>query len=267
MKAWQTALFSAGALGAAGAAVWYVLYRKQQTEIPPGVVGPQGSISSGSRMPASLVQNRERARNAHPALQSFLDWWQVNGPFPILVAPDGGLRTDAAKQASYYAQGMSKAKTLAETPHGRGAALDLWPVGFDPAKKLEQQEDIKEKFKEMGRIAKASPFNFTWGGDWGWDYPHIEVKGWKNMPYPPKMTAPNLAGVGALDVPSAGSGAAVALIAAGIAFWLMSESDDESPNPERECEAAAKRWKKTCVLEKVKARKGSTATSSPASIT
>lgn len=190
MKRWPFFAISGGLVAAAGI-VWYVMFRRQQMELPADVP----SVPQGNPMASSKVQNRERARGAVAQLQAFLDWWEVNGPFAILVAPDGGLRTDAAKQAMYYAQGNSKAKTLAETPHGRGAALDLWPVGFNPVKKLEQQPDIKAKFEEMGRIAKAAPFNFTWGGDWGWDYPHVEVKNWrKTLPYPPSQ--PLLAGLG-----------------------------------------------------------------------
>lgn len=182
----------AGGVGAAAVSVvvWYLLYRRQQMEIdmtsPTTMSGRAAGNPAGPR-----VQNRERAAGAHPDLQAFLDWWAANGPFPILVAPDGGVRRDEAKQAEFYARGVTKAKTLAETPHGRAAALDLWPVGFNPVVKLEKQPDIKAKFEEMGRIAK-SQFNFTWGGDWGWDFPHVEVKNWRRLPYPPPAVAAGL---------------------------------------------------------------------------
>jgi hypothetical protein len=245
MKPWQTALIAAGATGAAGVGIWYYLYRRQQMELASDIpASPQGVTAAQSASPR-LVQNRERANGAAAPLQAFLDWWDTNGPFPLVVAPDGGVRTDAAKQAGYYAAGTSKAKTLDQTPHGRAAALDLWPAGFNPRVPLDQQPDIKAKFKQMGAIAK-SQFNFTWGGDWGWDYPHVEVKGWKNMPYPPKT---GLAGLGAVDTTSAGSGAAVAFaIAAGVYFLFLRDGDE--PTPESECEAAARRWKKTCLIEK-----------------
>lgn len=178
MKRWPFFAVAAGLASAAGI-VWYVLYRRQQMELDPGLPAlPQGTMTT------EKVQNRQRAKGVLPPLQAFLDWWSVNGPFNLLVAPDGGVRTDAAKQAKYYAMGTSKAKTLADTPHGRGAALDLWPVGFNPGLALDKQPDIKAKFKEMGRIAKTQ-FNLTWGGDWGWDYPHVEVKSWRAFPYPP----------------------------------------------------------------------------------
>jgi hypothetical protein len=174
------ALYALG-LGAAGVATYFAFFHRNQMELIPALTPttPQGT-PSGPR-----VQNRERAKGAVAALQAFLDWWDANGPFAILVAPDGGVRTDAAKQAMYYEQGNSKARTLEETPHGRGAALDLWPVGFNPRLKLEAQPEVKAKFETMGRIAKEQ-FGLTWGGDWGWDFPHVEVKNWRrSLPYPP----------------------------------------------------------------------------------
>jgi hypothetical protein len=183
LKGWH---FFAGGLGAAGLGVltWYLLYRRQQMEVD--VTDPKTKLPGNPK--GARVQFRERASGVVPPLQAFLDWWEQQGPFPVLVAPDGGLRFDEAKQRKYYEQGLSKAATLADTPHGRGAALDLWPVGFQPAKKLDEQPDIKKKFTEMGRIAKTQ-FNLTWGGDWGWDYPHVEVKNWRKLyPYPPTQS-------------------------------------------------------------------------------
>lgn len=179
LKGWH---FVAGGLGAAAVSVmvWYLLFRRQQMEIDmASVTGKPAGNPNGPR-----VQNRERAAGVLAPLQAFLDWWEVNGPFPILVAPDGGVRTDAAKQLSYYQKGLSKADTLDKTPHGRAAALDLWPVGFNPTVKLDDQPLIKAKFVQMGSIAK-SQFNLVWGGDWGWDYPHVEIKTWRQLPYPP----------------------------------------------------------------------------------
>jgi hypothetical protein len=180
MKLAGPLIWGAGIAGA-GIASYFVWknYFAAQMELPAGVAGPQGEQGGAIQ----LVQNRERARDVRPELSRFLDWWTNNGPFPILVAPDGGVRTDAAKQAQFYAQGYSKAKTLEQTPHGRGAAIDLWPVGFNPAVKLDDQPVIKKRFEEMGRIGKTS-FGLTWGGDWGWDYPHFEVKGWRSLPMP-----------------------------------------------------------------------------------
>ena len=145
----------------------------------------------------NLVQNRERADGVHPDLLAFLDWWSSNGPFAILVAPEGGVRRDAAKQQRYFEKGLSKARTLAQTPHGRGGAIDCWPVGFNPSLALDKQPDIDAKFKEFGRIAVAR--GFTWGGSWTWkDLPHMELKAWGKLPYP-MVTNFGLSGLAALS--------------------------------------------------------------------
>lgn len=182
----RLALYGLGA-AAAGTALYFALFHRRQMELPPPEQLPPG----GAGMPTGQrVQNWERANGAVAPLQEFLGWWAANGPFPIMVAPDGGMRTDNAKQADFYARGLSKAKNLEQTPHGRGAALDLWPVGFNPGRSLSDQPEIKRRFEEMGRLAKAR--GFVWGGDWGWDFPHIEVKSWAKL-YP--YTGPKLAGL------------------------------------------------------------------------
>lgn len=228
MKPAEVAIWGVGLAGA-GVASYYVWknYFAAQMELPPGVTGPQGEQG-----PAVVrVQNRERANGARQELQTFLDWWNISGPFPILVAPDGGVRTDAAKQLLYFQQGNSKAKTLDQTPHGHSSALDLWPVGFNPAVPLDQQPVIKARFAEMGRIAKEM-FNFTWGGDWGWDFPHIEVKGWKTYPMPSGSRAVSgLSGLGEVSEssssPALGPVVAVGLI--GLVVYQTMIRRDEGP--------------------------------------
>lgn len=132
-----------------------------------------------------LVQNRIRARGAHPAMFGLLDLWEQEGWFPITVAPDGGLRTDAAKQRRFCETGVSNACTLDQTPHGRGGALDLWPVGFNPKISLDQQPEIKEKFQLLGAWGESK--GYRWGGRWTKpvDYPHFELGYWAQLPYPP----------------------------------------------------------------------------------
>lgn len=168
-------LYGAALLGGVGL-VLYAVFSGKRMELPANV--PSGGVGDPN---GARVQNRDRAQGVRAELQTFLDWWAANGPFPIVVGVDGGVRTDALKQLSFYMRGLSKAKTLDETPHGHGAALDLWPAGFNPGLDLDKQPAIKAKFIEMGRIAKTM-FGFTWGGDWGWDYPHIELKTWRSLP-------------------------------------------------------------------------------------
>ncbi|SRR5258706_2324440 len=134
------------------------------------------------------VNHRERANGVHPDLQAFLDWWTQNGPFPLVVMTLGGLRTDELEQARLYAAGRTKAKTLAETPHGRGGALDLYPFVNGVVRGLENDPDPAEAeryFKTMGSLAKQQ--GLKWGGDF-WsikDLPHVELKNWKDIPFPP----------------------------------------------------------------------------------
>lgn len=264
MKTAEAVIWGAGLAGA-GVAGFYVWknYFAAQMELPPDVSGPQGSNGgavdvAATGITAVRVQNLERANGVREELQAFLRWWQANGPFPLLVAPDGGVRTNAAKQAQFFAQGYSKAKTLAQTPHGHSSALDLWPVGFDPAVKLEKQPVIKKRFEEMGRIAKS--FGFTWGGDWGWDYPHIEVRGWKTYPMPGSSAVSGLAGLGAetpATLVSAGAvGGTSVLVLAGIGagLWFLTRDggSSSSGDAETECREAAERWVPKCVIQKGK---------------
>lgn len=131
----------------------------------------------------------ERLRGVLPQLQATVLRW--NGPFNILVAPDGGLRIGAAaaaKQLEYYRTGASKAKTLQETAHGRGAAVDIWPEGFDPTKSLDLQPAIRARFVfirewalEQGLVLIGTPAET-------WDYPHWQLPNWTSYPYPPTNT-------------------------------------------------------------------------------
>lgn len=147
------------------------------------------------------VHERARAKGVHPTLIAFLDWWEENGEFDILVAPDGGVRTDPAVQLAAFNAGNSKARTLDQTPHGRAAALDLWPVGFQANRDWAGQKDqtMMDKFRTIGTAWKEN-FGGVWGGDWlanpgdaiGWDAAHCEIKGWAGttafiaaLPYPP----------------------------------------------------------------------------------
>lgn len=135
------------------------------------------------------VLRRDRANGVDQRLQDFLDWWEGYGPFPLTVMIDGGVRTDEAKQAQFFATGVSGAKTLAETPHGRGGAMDLYPtingeirgLLYDP-----DQEEAATYFRQMGALAKEH--GLKWGGDWlrRKDLPHVEVPDWKELPFPPR---------------------------------------------------------------------------------
>jgi hypothetical protein len=150
-------------LGAAGAAVGVVIMVRGQT-------------TSG---PAATIYHRERADGVDQRLQDFLDAWAQSGPFDLVVMPDGGVRTDEAKQAQLYADGKSGAATLAQTPHGHAGAIDVGPYinGAVPW-------DRWDLFEQIGQFGKS--YGLTWGGDFSHlkDGPHLEVPDWKDLPLP-----------------------------------------------------------------------------------
>lgn len=122
------------------------------------------------------IYRADRALGVHRDLSKFLEWWNVNGDFPLLVTD--GLRTDAAQQAQLYAAGKTKAATLAQTPHGHGMALDVVP--YEPVSGVALWND-DGKWATLGRVVDA--FGLVWGGHWKFvDKPHIEVPGWQNTP-------------------------------------------------------------------------------------
>lgn len=150
----------------------------------------------------SLVLHRERSAGVHPRLKALLDTWAAVGTHDVLVAPDGGLRTDEAVQASKAAVGQSNATTLRQTPHGRGGAVDVWPVSFLPHvpksaggtgarwvswEMLPQQ--VRDEFAAFGGFAEHH--GFRWGGRWrgakfpNGDQPHVELDNWQTLPFPP----------------------------------------------------------------------------------
>jgi len=128
----------------------------------------------------------QRAKGLLPELQAKIVEWDL--PFDIMVAPGGGLRTNPAEQLLYYQQGNSKAKTLAETPHGRGAAVDMWPVTFNPSIDLKAQPVAFEQFKQMRQWALDKGLKLIGSVDESWDYPHWELPNWTRYPYPPRST-------------------------------------------------------------------------------
>lgn len=149
------------------------------------------SVNAGS----AQVLERQRADGVHPDVQALLDAWTQEGTFDVTVAggayPGGGLRSalDVAKAAS---MGLSNATSLSTTPHGRGAAIDLWPAGFNPDSTMTAQPDAMAKFQQLGAFYQSH--GFVWGGGFTsivapdgtqGDLPHGEMQNWQSLPYPP----------------------------------------------------------------------------------
>lgn len=134
-----------------------------------------------------LLLHRERADGVDPRLLAFLDWWAESGPFPLLVDPQGGVRYDEALQLELYARGATKAKTLADTPHGRGGAIDCHPCVVGAAgQAIAILTRDTAAYRTYGELGKAR--GLVWGGDWKHlvDMPHVECLDWRVLPYPPK---------------------------------------------------------------------------------
>jgi hypothetical protein len=167
-----------------------------------------GALGLGATVGAisGRVRNRERAAGVLPELVGLMDAWEERGTFDVVVAPGGGLRTSEDEQAGYAANGTSTATTLKDTPHGRGAALDLWPVAFLDfvprylggtaarwATWAEVSEPVKLQFSELGRFGEA--LGLTWGGRWrssafpNGDQPHFQLPNWSRYPFPPRGVA------------------------------------------------------------------------------
>lgn len=131
------------------------------------------------------VLNIDRASGCRDELRDLLEQWKIHGSFDITVAEDGGYRFGAAAervQEHFFATGMSKARTLEETPHGRRCAVDCHPVGFNPHRDFKSQPEMRGKFIAWGGFAELC--GFTWGGRFGGfgsdgDMPHVEIPHWR----------------------------------------------------------------------------------------
>lgn len=152
---------------------------------------------------SALVRNRDRANGVHQSLQALLEAWIADGSHDVLIAPNGGLRTDPALQKTLAANGNSNATSLEQTPHGRGAAIDVWPVSFLPFVPKhsggiglrwygwdELPAKVRAEFAAFGVFAEAR--GFRWGGRFtgtkfpNGDQPHVEITTWRSMPFPPE---------------------------------------------------------------------------------
>ena len=87
-----------------------------------------------------------------------------------------GMRT-FEEQAALYAKGRTKPGKIVtkakpgSSYHNYGLAVDCCFLGKDPY--LEDHKDSKALWQEYGNLGKR--FGLGWGGDWGWDKPHLEL--------------------------------------------------------------------------------------------
>lgn len=90
---------------------------------------------------------------------------------------------DVEKQEEYVRTGASKTMDSLHLPQtrcvyckGMSHALDAAPIkdldSTDIVKAIEWDQK-NPAWATYGRIAKS--LGFTWGGDWGWDFSHVEI--------------------------------------------------------------------------------------------
>lgn len=164
------------------------------------VVTGASSVAAAALTSNGRVGHIECADGTHPGLRALLRAWCDAGTHDVDVAPastdwtpPGGLRTDESEQAAAASSGLSNATTLATTPHGRGCALDVWPVDFNPRRGFDTQPGMEQMMRLFGEWAENQVVTvdgvtstFTWGGRFSRpDLPHVEIKGWQHLPYPP----------------------------------------------------------------------------------
>lgn len=138
-----------------------------------------------------MISHRERAEGVHTQLQTYLDAVAKLCPWEVVLLE--GVRTEA-RQAALYAQGrtapgnkVTNAEHASDTPHGRGAALDLVPRidGHTPWQTGQPNHELfMARLGVLGGIAVS--MGLTWGGNWHslQDYDHVEIAGWRDLPMP-----------------------------------------------------------------------------------
>lgn len=135
----------------------------------------------------------DRLAHCDKRLVDFFAWWQIAGPFPLTIPATGGLRHNSLEQARLFELGVTRAKSLQDTPHGRGAAVDAYPAILDPTgtyvvaihRSAVDQDDV-DRFATYGELAQKH--GLEWGGSWPKfkDLPHVQCPNWRELPYPPQ---------------------------------------------------------------------------------
>lgn len=141
------------------------------------------ALPEGPRPLTRRVYHRDRLGEMHPRLLALLDAWEQEGTFPVVITPHGGQRTSEEQQAELFAQRVTAAKTLAQTPHGKApsCALDWAPYRRNADGLYAPDYSDEVSFAELGAFAESR--GLEWGGRWRRpDMPHVQVPGWQDYP-------------------------------------------------------------------------------------
>lgn len=160
-----------------------------------------------------LVKHKERCPE-NAKVKAFFDWWDVNGPFPIVILR--GTTTDAL-QAAEFAKGrkrladgswvvvdkaavVTNALRACDSAHGHAAAADAHPVRsfFDSGGvKLiylgdEHDEEVRaealRRFKMYDDLAKQHGLETGENYPGICDRPHVCDPEWRKLPLAPGVS-------------------------------------------------------------------------------
>lgn len=155
---------TAGVLAAADAG------RLSVIEAPASIINP----ASGDDIPAT---GDARLVGVHPVLADLIRAASLACDVPFTVIE--GLRT-AERQRELVARGASKTMN---SRHLTGHAVDLWPLDAAgkplPSGTKAAEDRLWADLRIIAGVvkaqAKARGVAIEWGGDWGWDAPHIQL--------------------------------------------------------------------------------------------
>jgi hypothetical protein len=118
-----------------------------------------------------IVQGAEKLAQLNPDLAAVVV--HAAADQPLIVAETA--RTPE-KQAEYYAAGLSKTlngRHVVTEPGQVAQAVDVDPAPVN----YNDLEAYKQYGARAKAIARAAGLPVTWGGDWGWDYRHLQADG------------------------------------------------------------------------------------------
>lgn len=134
-----------------------------------------------------MIKHPERLEKLDARLKRFVEVLGQRLPYDILVVQ--GFRTEE-EQAVLYAKGrttpgpiVTRAKHATDSPHGRGAAVDLVPI-------IQGKPDWNARayFAEMAEIGRE--MGVAWGAKFEGlaDWDHYEILGWRAIPFDDDLT-------------------------------------------------------------------------------